>query len=102
VPVFAERVKRHETASCQTCGGAIEYDAGEFACACAYCNVENFRVEFSRRERALSERQRTQTKSVLFGAKEIIEEFTGTFFFVLLFLSIASVLLVVVYLFRSV
>jgi Zn finger protein HypA/HybF involved in hydrogenase expression len=97
VPVFEERVRRFETASCQTCGGAIEYDAGAFACVCAYCNVENFRVRFTRRERAVSEKQKTQTKSVLFGAMEIIEEFVGTFFFVLLLLTIASVILVIVY-----
>ena len=94
VPVFEERARRFETASCQACGGAIEYDAGAFACACAYCNVENFRVRFARRERARSERQKTQTKSALFGAMEIIEEFVGTFFFVLLILAVASVLLV--------
>jgi len=98
-PVFGERVRRFETANCQTCGGAIEYDAGAFACACAYCNVENFRVRFTRRER--SERQRTQTKSALFGAMEVIEEFVGTFFFVLLILALASVLLVVVYAFKN-
>jgi hypothetical protein len=97
VPVFEESVRRFETASCQACGGAIEYDAGAFACACAYCNVENFRVRFARRERARSERQKTQTKSALFGASEVIEEFVGTFFFVLLILSLASALLVIVY-----
>jgi Zn finger protein HypA/HybF involved in hydrogenase expression len=101
VPVFEERVRRVETANCQACGGAIEYDAGAFACACAYCNVENFRVRFARRERALSEKQKTRTKSLLFGAKEIIEEFVGTFFFVLLLLTIASVLLVIVYAVRN-
>jgi Zn finger protein HypA/HybF involved in hydrogenase expression len=97
VPVFEERVRRSETARCQACGGAIEYDAGALACACAYCNVENFRVRFARRERARSEQQRTQTKSALFGATEVIEEFVGTFFFVLLILASASVLFVVVY-----
>jgi Zn finger protein HypA/HybF involved in hydrogenase expression len=101
VPVFEERVRRSETASCQSCGGAIEYDAGAFACACAYCNVENFRVRFARRERALSERQKTQTKSVLFGAAEIIEDLVGTFFFVLLLLTVASVLLVIFYAFKN-
>lgn len=96
VPVFEERVRRPETANCQACGGAIEYDAGAFACACAYCNVENFRVRFARRERERSEQQKTQTKSALFGASEVIEEFVGTFFFVLLILTIGSVLLVIV------
>lgn len=101
VPVFEKRVRRFETASCQTCGGAIEYDAGAFACACPYCNVENFRVRFARRERSLSEQQKTQTKSALFGAMEIIEEFVATFFFVLLILAFACVLLVVVYAFKN-
>lgn len=101
VPVFEGSVRRFETAGCQTCGGAIEYDAGAFACACPYCNVENFRVRFARRERALSERQKTQTESALFGAMEVIEEFVGTFFFVMLILAFASVLLVAVYAFKN-
>ena len=96
-PVFEERARRFETARCRTCGGAIEYDAGAFACACPYCNVENFRVRFARRERAASENRKTRTKSVLFGATEIIEEFVGTFFFVLLLLTAASVILVIFY-----
>ena len=75
----------------------MEYDAGAFASPCPYCNVENFRVSFARRERAVTEKQKTRTKSVLFGALEIIEEFVGTFFFVLLLLSVASVILVIVY-----
>ena len=101
VPVFEEMVRRVETTGCQSCGGAIEYDAGAFACVCPYCNVENFRVRFARRERARSERQKTQTGSVLFGAMEIIEDFVGTFFFVLLLLSVASVLLVIVRTFKN-
>jgi hypothetical protein len=101
VPVFEKGVGGVETASCQTCGGAIEYDAGAFACVCDYCNVENFRVRFTRRERARSEQLKTRTKSALFGAMEIIEEFEGTFFFVLSLLTLASVLLVIVYLIKG-
>jgi hypothetical protein len=41
--------------------------------------------------------EKTQTKSVLFVASEVIEEFAGTFFFVLLLLTFASVILVIVY-----
>lgn len=97
VPVFEKQVHATETASCQACGGAVEYDASDFACICAYCNVENFRVQFARRERGKALKQRTQTNSVLFAAMEIIDEFVGTFFFVLLFLSVASSLLVIFY-----
>ncbi len=97
VPVFEESVRGFEAASCQTCGGAIEYDAGSFACACPDCNGETFRVRFARRERAASVGRKTPTKSVLFGASEIIEEFVGTFFVVLLLLPVASVILVIVY-----
>ena len=59
--------------------------------------MENFRVRFARRERSRAERQRTQTKSVLFGAMEILEEFVGTFFFVLVILVGACVLLTIFY-----
>ncbi len=42
VPVFEAEIRGSETASCQACGGGIEYDAGDFVCICSYCNVENF------------------------------------------------------------
>jgi Zn finger protein HypA/HybF involved in hydrogenase expression len=100
-PVFEKGSRGVEAASCQTCGGAIEYEAGAFACVCPYCNVESFRVRFARRERARSEGQKARTKSALFGAMEIIEEFEGTFFFVLLLLSLASALLAAVYLIKG-
>jgi Zn finger protein HypA/HybF involved in hydrogenase expression len=100
-PAFEKGARGVEAASCQTCGGAIEYDAGAFACVCPYCNVENFRVRFTRRERARSETLKTRTKSALFGAMEVIEEFEGTFFFVLLFLTLASALLALVYLIKG-
>ncbi|MBV8859439.1 MAG: hypothetical protein JOZ02_21075 [Acidobacteria bacterium] len=93
VPVFEGAARGRETASCQACGGAVEYDAGAFACLCGYCNVENFRARFVRRERVRAERQGASAGSALFGAAEIIEEFLGTFFFVLLFLAVASILL---------
>ncbi len=92
VPVFASEIRGRETASCQACGGGIEYDAGDFACLCSYCNVENFRVRFVRRERAHAEKQKTRTKSVLFGAMEILEDFVGTFFFVSVILVVASII----------
>ena len=72
-------------------------DAGDFAGICSYCNVENFRVRFVRRARTLAEEQKTRTKSTLFGAMEIIEDFVGTFFFVLLMLVTASILLTIFY-----
>ncbi len=96
-PVFAGEVRGRETASCQACGGGIEYDAGDFACLCGYCNVENFRVRFARRARAQAETQRTRTKSALFGAMEILEDFVGTFFFGGVILAVASLLLTLFY-----
>lgn len=97
VPVFEGEIRGSETASCQACGGSIEYDAGDFVCICSYCNVENFRVRFVRRERAQAEKQKTQTKSVLFGALEILEDFVGTFFVVSAILVGASILLTLFY-----
>jgi hypothetical protein len=93
VPVFEGETRDREAASCRACGGGIEYDAGDFACLCGYCNVENYRARFVRRARARSEEQRTRTKFVLFGAEEIIEDFVGTFFFTTLILFGAAVLL---------
>jgi hypothetical protein len=94
VPVFDETLTGSETAPCQTCGGRIEYDKGAFASICSYCNVENFRAQFARRERSTVEGQKSETKSVLFGAMTVIEDFVGTFFVVTLILGLACVLLV--------
>ena len=84
-----------EAANCQSCGGAIEYGKNDFGCICSYCNVENFRVQFLRQERFQGERQKAKTQSVLFGAMRIIDDFVGTFFFVLLFLVGSAVLYVI-------
>lgn len=75
VPVFKENVGRTETAACHSCGGAIEYDEDDFASICSYCNVENFRVRFTKLKRTESEGQKTETKFALFGAMEIIEKY---------------------------
>ena len=75
VPLFEDKVRRRETATCHSCNGAIEYDQNDFACICSYCNVENFRVRFTRRRRAESEQQKTQTNFALFGARKIIENY---------------------------
>ena len=97
VPKPDQRVRQPENGNCQACGGAIAYDAGDFACLCRYCDVENFRAEFVSRERARIAKQGTKTKSALFGAMEIIDEFLGTFFITLFLLVIAAVLLCLFY-----
>jgi len=101
VPVLEREIRGSETANCEACGGGIEYDAGDFVCVCSYCNVENFRVQFVRRKRALGEKQMKGTKTVLFGALEILEDFVGTFFFVLAILVGASLLLTIWYALKS-
>jgi hypothetical protein len=75
VPVFEKTLRLSETAICHSCNGALEYDHHDFACLCSYCNVENFRVRFTKLKRAESEEQRTQTKFALFGAMGIIEKY---------------------------
>jgi hypothetical protein len=95
-PVLRGATRRREAASCQACGGGVEYDPDAFACLCGYCNVENFRVRFARRERTRSEARTAEAGFMLFGAMEIIDDFVGTFFFTALILVGASVVLVVI------
>lgn len=92
-----QTVSTTESGNCRACGGGIEYDGADFACLCDYCNVENFRVKFAGRERARAQTQHTSVNRVLFGAMEIVEDFTGTFFFVLTILAVGSVLLSIFY-----
>lgn len=95
VPVFEEKIRSSEIAACHSCGGAIEYDKDDFASICSYCNVENFRVQFTRLKRAESEEQKTQTKFALFGAMEIIENYvTLVYVGALIFFGFPAVLFV--------
>lgn len=75
VPVLKEKIGGVETLICHSCGGAIEYDKDAFATICNYCNVENYRVRFTRLRRAESENQKARTNFALFGAMEIIENY---------------------------
>jgi Zn finger protein HypA/HybF involved in hydrogenase expression len=100
-PVFEKHPSGSETANCQACGGGIEYDKGDFACICSYCNVENFRVQFVRRERVQGEQRKNQTKSVLFGAMQILDEFVGTIFILLVFLVGCPMLFGILYAIRA-
>ena len=79
VPVMTKEVHSPETAACESCGGAIQYDTGEFATICPYCHVENYRVQFARRERAREEETEKQTTFALFGALQIIDECLSLF-----------------------
>jgi hypothetical protein len=101
VPVLGGSARGREASSCQACGGGIEYDAGDFACLCGYCNVENFRVRFARRERAHAGKELALTKTALFGAVEIIEDYVGSAFFLLAILVTACVLLSLFYAFKN-
>lgn len=75
VPIFEAKLRGSETATCHSCNGAVEYDGEDFACICSYCNVENFRVRFTRIKRAESEKQKAEVSFALFGAKRIIENY---------------------------
>ncbi len=75
VPILEEKIRSSETATCHSCGGAIEYDKDDFASICSYCAVENFRVRFTRLKRAETEQQKTRTNFALFGAMKIIENY---------------------------
>ena len=81
LPVFPVRTKElrgSETANCQSCGGAIQYDRGDFATICSYCHVENYRVQFARTERHRGEQEEFQAKFALFDALSIVNEFLFT------------------------
>jgi Zn finger protein HypA/HybF involved in hydrogenase expression len=77
-PKLGQAVKVSETASCQSCGGAVQYDRGDFATICPYCHVENYRVQSTRIERGHSEKQQARVEFTLFGALNIVNEFLWT------------------------
>lgn len=93
VPVLDEPLPERETANCQSCGGAIEYDAADFACLCPYCNVENFRVRFTRIKGAHAAEQKEQINFALYGAMEIIEYFVTLLYSLLMVFAFVPMLL---------
>lgn len=81
-------------ANCETCGGGVHFGSRAFAALCNYCGVENFRADHTARERAAGEERQLTARTTLFGAMEIIEDFTGSFFIVMTILTTAFGLLV--------
>lgn len=82
-------------AQCQSCGGGVRFDARAFACLCNYCGVENYRAAHTARERADTEARHIATGRSLFGAMEIIEDFTATFAITMTILGTAFFLMAV-------
>jgi hypothetical protein len=81
-------------ANCQSCGGGVHFGSRAFAALCNYCGVENFRADHTARARAEGEDRQLTARSTLFGAMEVIEGFTGTFFVVMTILTVGFGLLV--------
>ncbi len=79
--------------NCQSCGGGVRFDARAFACLCNYCGVENYRAAKTARERADTEARHLDTGTSLFGAMEIIEDFTATFAITMTILGVGFLLL---------
>lgn len=105
VPAYPE-VRRGEFgaaeyASCHACGGGIAFRPGSFAALCPYCAVATFRAAFARGERARSEERQVLTRATLFGALEIIEDFTGMFVVVMTILSLGFAVLIAVAAFNT-
>ncbi|MCY7347374.1 MAG: hypothetical protein LH614_14285 [Pyrinomonadaceae bacterium] len=92
-PILNETISERETTICQSCGGAIEYGGEDFACLCPYCNVENFRVRFTRVKGARHAEQKEQINFVLYGAMEIIEYYVTLFYGLMLVFALVPMLL---------
>ena len=80
--------------NCRSCGGGVRFDSRAFAALCNYCGVENYRAAATARARADTEARQLDTGASLFGAMEIIEDFTATFAIVMTILGVGFLLLV--------
>lgn len=79
--------------NCQSCGGGVRFDARAFAALCNYCGVENYRAAHTAHERADTEARHLDTGDSLFGAMEVIEDFTATFAVTMTILGVGFLLL---------
>jgi len=77
-PALSQELRASETGNCQSCGGAIQYESGDFAAICPYCHVENFRVQSTRTARGGGEEKQARMEFTLFGALNIVNEFLWT------------------------
>ena len=93
-PVFASgRAEETDFSTCRSCGGGLRYDRRAFAALCDYCGVENYRADHGRRDHGEAVGERSRTRASLFGAMQIVEAFTGLFFFTMLIMVGAFLLL---------
>jgi len=96
-PVLEKERHDHEIANCQSCGGCIEYDTGEFVTICGYFHIENYRVEFAHWARVKGEAAKVDATFTLFKALEIINDLFGTFWLIGGIFYFAFLLLTLVY-----
>lgn len=95
LPALRPVTGARDTAKCAPCGGPTEYDAGALAAVCDYCHTVSYRARFVGRERAASEARADEAGAALFGAMQILDEYTSTFFFTVTILLTGSALLCV-------
>ena len=74
IPVTGQKVGEAEVANCHLCGGGISYEAGDLAAICGYCGGETYRVQLTRRARAVAAEEKEQATLSLYDAmSEIVE-----------------------------
>ncbi len=75
LPLLSPAGARAGTANCHGCGGAIAYEADDFASLCRYCNVANYRAQFVRMVRGRAEEAAAATDFSFFRAWSINFDF---------------------------
>ena len=74
IPSVGQKVGEAEVANCHLCGGGISYAAGDLAAICGYCGGETYRVQLTRRARAVAAEEKEQATLSLYDAMaEIVE-----------------------------
>ncbi|HKQ52987.1 MAG TPA: ankyrin repeat domain-containing protein [Pyrinomonadaceae bacterium] len=74
IPVVGQKVGEAEVTNCHLCGGGISYAAGDLAAICGYCGGETYRVQLTRRARAVAAAEKEQAALSLYDAMaEIVE-----------------------------
>lgn len=68
MPAVSQHVGEAELASCQLCGGGIEYAAGDLVSLCGYCGGETYRVRLARRARDVAAEEGEQARLSLYDA----------------------------------
>lgn len=74
MPVTGKAVGDEELISCQTCGAAAQFDAGQLVTECGYCGTELFRARVARSAHQIASEEETGAATSVYDAMIALDD----------------------------